>query len=104
MLVRFMESLLRELPCAAVLICGDFNSEPRSGVCKMLRHAKLRPPHPDLVPKPERTVRPLARLAQGFSHSLRLESAYCSLAERRILFFKDNSEHADGECRRPASI
>lgn len=55
-----------------VLLCGDFNSLPDSGVCKFLDEGALGPDHPDLKGRSYGTF-----TRSGVSHNLFLKSA-CS--------------------------
>ena len=61
----------------ALLICGDFNSMPGSGVYDFMSHGLLLAGHPDLIPK-DPAIAPIFPPA-GISHDLALSSTFVSV-------------------------
>lgn len=71
MLIEELEKISMLHPKAAVIVCGDFNSLPGSGVCNFLEMGSIPPDHPDFM---KHTYEPYT--TEGASHSLHLRNAY----------------------------
>ncbi|KAL6071665.1 Glucose-repressible alcohol dehydrogenase transcriptional effector [Balamuthia mandrillaris] len=68
-----------------IIICGDFNSLPDSGVYEFLKAGKLEGSHSDFGPYDYGRYTKL-----GLSHKLSLDSAYASVGEPAFTNFTDN--------------
>ncbi|KAG0183921.1 Glucose-repressible alcohol dehydrogenase transcriptional effector [Apophysomyces sp. BC1034] len=73
---------------AAVILCGDFNSEPESSVYELLSRGQIAKSHPDLLRFSYGTF-----TAEGLQQPLRLESAYSQIGE---LPFTNYTPHFKG--------
>lgn len=73
MLVEELEKMSVVHPKAAIIVCGDFNSLPGSGVCTFLETGSVAPDHADFM---EHTYEPYT--TEGAFHSLGLRNAYSS--------------------------
>ncbi len=71
MLTEELEKLSALHPKAAIIICGDFNSLPGSGVCSYLESGSVPPDHPDFI---AHTYEPYT--TEGSHHSLMLRNAH----------------------------
>jgi CCR4-NOT transcription complex subunit 6 len=80
MLIEELEKISMVHPKAAIIVCGDFNSLPGSGVCSFLETGTVRPDHSDFM---KHTYEPYT--TEGASHSLNLKNAY-SLAPDSLNF------------------
>ena len=76
MLVEELEKISALHPKAAVIVGGDFNSLPGSGVCTFLETGSVPPDHPDFI---SHTYEPYT--TEGAHHSLSLRNAYASAPE-----------------------
>lgn len=76
MLVEELEKMSVLHPKAAVIVCGDFNSLPGSGVCTFLETGHIPPDHPDFI---RHTYEPYT--TEGAKHSLNLRNAYSMVPE-----------------------
>jgi CCR4-NOT transcription complex subunit 6 len=74
-LLEELEKQLSHCPKAALIVCGDFNSLPGSGVCTLLEDGRIPPDHADFQ---EFNYEPYT--SQGASHSLNLKNAYADLS------------------------
>lgn len=81
MLVEEVERVAGQLPpSGAVILCGDFNSLPESGVCDFLANGAISSEHPDFA---SHTYEPYTM--DGAKHSLCLRNAYALLTEETEL-------------------
>jgi CCR4-NOT transcription complex subunit 6 len=76
MLVEELEKISMQHPKAAIMVCGDFNSLPGSGVCSFLETGSVPPDHPDFI---KHTYEPYT--TEGAHHSLSLKNAYSGVSE-----------------------
>lgn len=75
MLCEEVERLADRLPpSGALVLCGDFNALPDSGVYEYLSHGSISPQHPDFM---SHTYEPYT--SDGARHRLNLRSAYSLL-------------------------
>jgi CCR4-NOT transcription complex subunit 6 len=71
MLVEELEKMSLLYPRASIILCGDFNSLPGSGVCTYLESGSVAGDHPDFMGF---TYEPYT--SNGSHHSLNLRNAY----------------------------
>lgn len=80
MLVEELEKIALRHPKAAVILCGDFNSLPDSGVFNFIENGSIGPQHADFM---GHTYEPYSN--EGASHTVNLKSAY-SLSPEPLSF------------------
>lgn len=70
-LIEELEKFSSQHPKAGMIVCGDFNSLPGSGVCSLLETGNLSPDHPDFMTY---TYEPYT--SEVTKHNLGLRNAY----------------------------
>jgi CCR4-NOT transcription complex subunit 6 len=76
LLIEELEKLCNKHPKASLLLCGDFNSLPDSGVYNLLESGSICPGHEDFM---NYTYEPYS--TEGAQHTLNLKSAYSNCPE-----------------------
>lgn len=76
MLVEELEKICAAHPRSLLVVCGDFNSLPGSGVCSFLETGSVSPDHPDFM---THTYEPYT--TEGSHHTLALHNAYAPAPE-----------------------
>lgn len=71
MLTEELAKLESKYPRSAMIVCGDFNSLPDSGVYELMQKGSIKPNHPDFC---KYTYEPYS--STGYSSNLNLEHAY----------------------------
>lgn len=82
MLAEELEKISLRHPKAGLILCGDFNSLPTSGVHGFLEKGHIGPNHPDFL---DHTYEPYS--SEGASHGMNLRSAYGLLSDASSLTF-----------------
>lgn len=80
MLAEELEKVVARSPKAGLILCGDFNSLPDSGVLQFLANGTIGPKHPDFM---EHTYEPYS--TEGARHRLNLQNAFEGLMEGGLL-------------------
>lgn len=80
MMAEELEKITARSPKAGLIICGDLNSLPDSGVLQFLAGGSIGPKHPDFM---EHTYEPYT--TEGSRHRLGLQSAFDGLIESGLL-------------------
>lgn len=76
LLLEELEKIAHRHPKAALILCGDFNSLPDSGVVSLLESGAIGPSHPEFM---NFTYEPYS--TEGAHHSLNLRNAYSQCPE-----------------------
>lgn len=80
MLAEELEKVVSRAPKAGLVLCGDFNSLPDSGVLQFLANGAIGPKHPDFM---EHTYEPYSN--EGARHRLNLQNAFEGLIDGGLL-------------------
>jgi len=59
-----------------LILCGDFNSEPRSAVYELMSQQIVPPDHEDVLQDPADVLRAIVMTENQISHGVQLKSAY----------------------------